>query len=235
MWWIIHWVFCNWDFLNLADGALVLSPLGLCNLRQTYAHIIVCHMLLLDIIFLRQMHAWFLAKAWPVWGCLSPTCSSANHVHPHQSATQETHFVQLIGWEPAETDSNWHWVGLFGSAALRLCKCQSADLAESLKREGFLVLSIVLLLRPSGKQVGAQLRYCQEKDNAIAEGECGDSHHWADIGEKSVDKNSCQIWGRELKPWKGRQKVWFFLFICPVSCLKKLQMLWVEKAGWDEC
>lgn len=30
MWWIIHWVFCNWDLLNLADGALVLSPLQAC-------------------------------------------------------------------------------------------------------------------------------------------------------------------------------------------------------------
>lgn len=26
-WWIIHWVFWNWDLPKLADGALVLSPL----------------------------------------------------------------------------------------------------------------------------------------------------------------------------------------------------------------
>lgn len=40
---------------------------------------------------------------------------------------------------------------------------RAADLAESLKREGFLVPTVVLLSRPSGKQVGAQLRYCKEK------------------------------------------------------------------------
>lgn len=172
MCWIIHWVFCKWDPPNLADGAVALSTLQAC---ATYGKLMPAWLFAICSFWTEKSppgpgHHFaptdamldFPHKAWALWGFVSPSCSSANHTHRCQSTSRALHFVQLIGWEATETNFNWHWVGLFGSSAPRLCKCQRADLAESLKREGFLVLTIVLLSRTCGKQVGAQLRYCKE-------------------------------------------------------------------------
>lgn len=116
-----------------------------------------------DTILLLQMYAWFLAKAWPVSGYLSLTCSSSIHTLPLERSPGNA----LCPIDRMKTSRDRLLIGIEWDcsvvAALGLCKCQSPDLAESLKREGFLVPTIVLLSRGSGKQVGAQLRYSQER------------------------------------------------------------------------
>lgn len=176
MWWIIHCMFCNWDLPNLADGASILSPLQAC---VTYGKLLPTSLFAICSFCTEKSPSSVKLKSQTVF------CSHRRMLDflqrddqfqdmCHQPAVQLIIYTRIKGqpkkctlsnWlsvkQPRQT--NWHWVGLFGSAALRLCKCQSANMAESLKREGFLVLTIVLLSRPSGKQVGAQLRYRKEK------------------------------------------------------------------------
>lgn len=86
MWWIIHWVFYNPQFGRWCLGTF--SPTGLCNLWQTYAHIILCHMAPSGLrsgqtpFCPDRCTLDFLQRHDRVWGCLSPTCSTANHTHP---------------------------------------------------------------------------------------------------------------------------------------------------------
>lgn len=115
---------------------------------------------------------------------------------------------------------------MLGSAELGLCKCQSADLTESLEREGFLVPTIVLLSGPRGKQVGAQVR----KDNATAEGREWSfpplSRRWRKVGR--IDKNSYSTLQlprhreeiqRHEKADRGSDA---FVYLSRVSCLKSV-------------
>lgn len=127
MWWKIHWLFCNWDFLKLADGALVLSPLQACATYGKRMHsslFAICSFWTGTSFRPCRCMLGFLHMYDRFEENLSPTCSRANHIHPHEGAARKAYFVQLIGRETVETDSNWHWVGLFGSAALRLCKAR---------------------------------------------------------------------------------------------------------------
>lgn len=77
----------------------------------------------------------FLARARLIWRghAGNPEVSSSD-------CRQVNELIQLIGWEAAQTNSNWHRVGL---SALRLCKCQTVDLPESVKQEGFLASTFV--------------------------------------------------------------------------------------------
>lgn len=76
-----------------------------------------------------------LARARQIWRghACNPEVSSSD-------CRQVNELIQLIGWEAAQTNSNWHRVGL---SVLRLCKCQTVDLPESVKREGFLAPTFV--------------------------------------------------------------------------------------------
>lgn len=110
-----------------------------------------------------RLHAWWVAKSWVVWG--SPVTNLRTHMHmPIRVQHGGTHFVQLIGSEPVETDSNWHWAGLLGSAALVLLQMSERGFGGNHRCETDFWFPLLFCYQDLvGKQVGAQLRYQHEK------------------------------------------------------------------------
>lgn len=177
--------------------------------------------------FLLHLHAWSVAKLWMLWG--SPVTILRTHMHTPIRVQHGKH--TLSDWL-AQNQSRQTLIGIEQDCSVRrcscFCKCQSVDLVESLVRDGFLVPTIVLLSRPSGKQVGAQLRYQHEKI-------IGRWGEWK-LPPLSWRLRKVALAGQRWRNWgheKKQKDIKLYLYLSERASGKTPQ--WVEKASRDEC